>query len=61
MIQNILKKCRCLRACHVLAAAFLLYIGFVAVCPLEPLFESIKIHIRDKCSLSDCIQSIKLY
>lgn len=58
MIQNTLRKCRRLRACHVLAAAFLLYIGFVAVRPLEPLFESTKIYIRGDNSLSGYLQSI---
>ena len=35
--MELLKKARKLRPAHLLAAAFLLYIGFVALYPLEPL------------------------
>ncbi|MDO5546658.1 MAG: hypothetical protein Q4F81_12730 [Eubacteriales bacterium] len=58
MVQDLLKKARRLRAPHVLAAAFLLYIGFVALYPLAQLLDCTKALVRDEMSPADYIESV---
>lgn len=56
--MELLKKARKLRPAHLLAAAFLLYIGFVALYPLEPLINVTASLLKDEISVSDCIDRI---
>lgn len=58
MVQNLLKKARGLRAAHVLAAAFLLYIGFVGLYPLTPLLEYTKAVVKAEISPTDYVDKI---
>ena len=51
--MELLKKARKLRPAHLLAAAFLLYIGFVALYPLEPLKNDTKSLLKGEISVSD--------
>lgn len=48
-----LKKAQKLRPAHLLATAFLLYIGFVALYPLEPLKNDTKSLLKGEISVSD--------
>lgn len=50
--MELLKKARKLRPAHLLAAAFLLYIGFVALYPLEPLKNDTKSLLKGEISVS---------
>lgn len=51
--MELLKKARKLRPANLLAAAFLLYIGFVALYPLEPLKNDTKSLLKGEISVSD--------
>ena len=51
--MELLKKAQKLRPAHLLAAAFLLYIGFVALYPLEPLKNDTKSLLKGEISVSD--------
>ncbi len=59
MVQRLLKKCGYLRSCHVLAAAFLLYIGFVALRPMTELWNSTTLLVRGDISLYTYMDSIE--
>ena len=50
--MELLKKARKLRPAHLLAAAFLLYIGFVALYPMEPLKNDTKSLLKGEISVS---------
>lgn len=51
--MELLKKAQKLRPAHILATAFLLYIGFVALYPLEPLKNDTKSLLKGEISVSD--------
>ena len=51
--MELLKKAQKLRPAHLLATAFLLYIGFVALYPLEPLKNDTKSLLKGEISVSD--------
>ena len=51
--MELLKKAQKLRPANLLAAAFLLYIGFVALYPLEPLKNDTKSLLKGEISVSD--------
>lgn len=51
--MELLKKAQKLRPAHILALAFLLYIGFVALYPLEPLKNDTKSLLKGEISVSD--------
>ena len=50
--MELLKKAQKLRPAHLLAAAFLLYIGFVALYPMEPLKNDTKSLLKGEISVS---------
>ena len=50
--MELLKKAQKLRPAHLLATAFLLYIGFVALYPLEPLKNDTKSLLKGEMSVS---------
>ena len=50
--MELLKKARKLRPAHLLAAAFLLYIGFVALYPMDPLKNDTKSLLKGEISVS---------
>lgn len=56
--MELLKKARKLRPAHLLAAAFLLYIGFVALYPLEPLKNDTKSLLKGELSVSAYMERI---
>ena len=58
MVQSLLKKARRVRAAHLLAAVFLLYIGFVGLHPLKPLLGYTKSLVKDEISVSDYIAAV---
>lgn len=56
--MELLKKAQKLRPAHLLAAAFLLYIGFVALYPLEPLKNDTKSLLKGELSVSAYMERI---
>lgn len=56
--MELLKKARKLRPAHLLAAAFLLYVGFVALYPLEPLKNDAISLLKGEISVSDYMDRI---
>lgn len=56
--MELLKKAQKLRPALLLTAAFLLYIGFVALHPLEPLKDNTKILLKGEISVSAYIDRI---
>lgn len=56
--MELLKKAQKLRPAHLLALAFLLYIGLVALFPLEPLKNVTRSLLKDEISVSDYMDRI---